>query len=150
MDGAESVLRLLPTMRLAIRASCLLFIFSVAACVVACGRIHDATTVAGIYEAVYSFGTERLELHGNGTYDQVLKLTKTGNSISHNGRWEFDGKQQLVRVLSPLQFDDNLGKLNPTYAKPVDGSWDLDARQRFGTIVLSWNDDVGVELKRVQ
>jgi hypothetical protein len=118
-------------------------------CVAACGSPASTPEIAGTYEAKYEFGTERLVLRSDGSYEQLLVIASTGAKTENTGKWEFDLGRNLVLIYRPLLFDDNLGKLNPAYATPADGSWNLDVHKRFGTIVLSWNDDIGVDLKRV-
>jgi hypothetical protein len=133
-----------------IRLECFAICVSLAVLLAACGRFPDAAALAGEYEAKYDFGRERLVLRPDGGYEQNLFPGNASTSTSHAGRWDFDYERQLVIVHNPLLFADNFGKLNPMYVTPVDGSWNLAARRRFGSIVLSWNDDVGVKLKRVR
>jgi hypothetical protein len=115
----------------------------------ACSSDVTQSELAGSYEAKYQFGTQNLRLQPDGTYTQKLTLPTVEGAVSHAGRWEYSQARGLVILHEPLMFDDNFGKLNPQYRTPVDGSWNLNVRKNLRGLTLTWNDDVGVTLRKV-
>ncbi len=114
----------------------------------ACSNVAQAELV-GSYEATYEFGTQSLRLQQNGAYTQQLTLPTVKGAVSHVGRWEYSQARRLVILHDPLIFDDNFGKLNSQYQTPANGSWNLNVRKDLHGLSLTWNDDVGVTLRKV-
>jgi hypothetical protein len=143
------VFQLLPTMRRTqvIRSS-LSLVLALTILLLGCSQVPPARLV-GNYEAKFAFGTESLRLGSDGTYSQALTLANAKDVVSNTGHWEYAQSRELVILHEPLLFDNNFGKLNPGYRTPVNGSWNLNVRRTFGGIRLTWNDDMGVVLRKV-
>lgn len=116
----------------------------------ACSAELERSDVVGEYQASYAFGVERLDLKADGSYVQSVTLQGQTAKTSHSGAWEYAASRNRVVVHDPLQFADYFGKLNPDYAVPVTGTWNLTAEKTFGDVSLTWNDDLGVKFKKVK
>src|SRR4051794_35425713 len=84
-------------------------------CCLLCGCSKPkASDIPGAYIARRSYGTEMLQLHTNGSYEQAFT---TGGSTSRTnvGKWTFDAEQSLVALDGALLFDDGWG----SQASPV-------------------------------
>lgn len=124
----------------------LIRLFSFTLLLAACSAPPEASLV-GAYQAEFDFGVEMLLLRPDGSYEQQLAVTATGETVSHRGSWTYDQTRSKLTLLDPLQFDNNFGKLNPEFRTPVSGEWRLDVRRRIGSTSLAWNDDLGVEFR---
>jgi len=112
---------------------------------VACTVTRDE--VVGQYHLKYTFGTERLRLDADGTYEQLFE--GSGVSNEHNkGRWELSGNgDQTVVLHNPVLVADPFGKARPT-ALRESGVALLKVKKWLGTVSLLLNDNQALRFEK--
>jgi hypothetical protein len=112
-----------------------------------CGSKLETADVAGIYQAVFSYGVETLTLKADGAYEQQFKYND-GKELSNKGTWQFSTvTENDIRLSNALIVDDGFGKPAATADR---GDWIIGARKNIltGAVSLNFNDDLGVAFKK--
>lgn len=100
----------------------------------ACSK-PKATDIPGIYSVRRSYGTERLHLRTDGSYEQVFSSVTL--SRTNVGKWTFHPELRFVALDDALLFDDGWGK----QASLVETStWALNVRGRPGSVSLLFGE----------
>lgn len=90
-------------------------------CLLSCGEPVAIDKLYGEWMATYNWGTDTIDLRQDGTYAQVVTITKTGERTKNSGAWEFHADSEEVDLGGCLQPNDGFGNLREDYATPLDG-----------------------------
>jgi hypothetical protein len=104
--------------------------------------------VVGSYKLRYPYGTEELQLNGDGTYIQIVLIDGETTPKANKGRWEFWDKESEVVLNDAMIVDDGFGKIKVRYWESEPIAWNLHARKSFGKISLDVNPDQGFAFKK--
>ena len=109
-----------------------------------------AGDLPGQYVAEFGFAHEQLELLANGKYRQTITVSGMQGETVHDGTWFYHAAYSEVVLDAPLLVSDLSGRFNGDYQTPADGTWNLTVRRWRGKLTLNWDDDAGVQFRKVR
>src|SRR5574341_1219955 len=71
--------------------------------------------IVGNYEAHFPYGTEKLELHNDGTYLQTVIVNRGTVAKTNRGKWEFDEEYFDVTLYDALIVSTLFSPLDSIY-----------------------------------
>jgi hypothetical protein len=92
-------------------------------------RSLTANDLEGGYTATYAFGSSRITLNADGSFQQALSI---GDRVmNHEGHWKFDEAARRVDLDEALVADDGYGNLRTGFESessmavdlPVESNW---------------------------
>jgi hypothetical protein len=103
--------------------------------------------VVGGYQLQYEFGTERLLLGADGTYEQSFERRGASKELN-KGQWELQGNGDKTVVLhNPMLVADPFGKPRPTPLRES-GVALLRVKKWLGTVSLILNENQGLRFEK--
>jgi len=103
--------------------------------------------IVGGYQLQYEFGTERLLLSADGTYEQAFERSGASKELN-KGRWELrvNGDQTVV-LHNPMLVADPFGKARPAPLRES-GVALLKVKKWLGTVSLILNESQGLRFEK--
>lgn len=135
MDGAVAV-RLPAVIRSA---------FFVASVTLAGCGVPSKDELPGVYIIKYEFGSERLHLRSDGSFNQALILGEgRTDSLTIAGKWEYANRDGSVEIRPGIMACDGFGHLKSNFDTPQDRLVVGYAKMRFGTMSIVQNEDLNL------
>jgi hypothetical protein len=125
----------------------------IAASVGACDRV-EMDEVYGSYTAKYSFGTDRLSLRPDQSYEQQSNVTSDNFRVTRTGHWEFEKRRRWlasdsVMLRDCLVLDDGWGRLRADYQAPIPRCiYPIQRQGWIGSGSVSLGPDEGIRHER--
>jgi len=116
----------------------------------ACVRIPRTYTkeqLVGTYEIKYSFGTDRLILNADNTYEQRF-IDTAGNAYTNRGKWNFEGgRENQVALINAFDVCSAFGKFAST--EPRRG-YSARTFGWYGGTVIAVSEDLGLYMRKIR